>query len=89
MPKTVDLARSREFVRSAVLPPAPSRTRGADDTVDEALAAGKAQAAVVGSELVSFATNVAPQWRQNLIDRSLFAQLQAKAEVADPTGIFD
>jgi hypothetical protein len=44
---------------------------------------------VVGSELVSFATNVAPQWRQNLIDRSLFAQLQAKAEVADPTGIFD
>src|SRR5512139_3118386 len=89
MPKSVDLARSREFVRSAVLPPAPPRKRGADDMVDEALVAGKAQAAVVGSDLVSFATSVAPQWRQDLINCSLFAQLWAKAEVADSTRIFD
>ena len=91
MSKTIDLARSRQFVRAAQLPPPPPRLRGAggDDTVDEALQAGKAQAAVVGSEVVSFATNVAPQWRQDLINCSLFAQLWAKAEVADPNRIFD
>ena len=91
MSKTVDLARSRQFVRSAKLPPPPPRLRGAADadTVDEALEAGKAQAAVVGSDLVSFATGVAPQWRQDLINCSLFAQLWAKAEVADPKRIFD
>jgi hypothetical protein len=90
MTQRADLARSRAFVRSAALPPPPRRTRSAgDDAADEALVAGKAQAAVVGSELVSFATNVAPQWRQDLINCSLFAQLWAKAEVADSTRIFD
>lgn len=84
-----DLARSRQFVRSAVLPPPPPRTRSAADSVDEALQAGKAQAAVVGSDLVSFATRVAPQWRQDLMNCSLFAQLCAKAEVPDPKRIFD
>ena len=84
-----DIARSRQFVRSAVLPPAPPRTRSGGSTVDQALEAGKAQAAVVGSDLVSFATSVAPQWRQDLINCSLFAQLWAKAEVPDPTRIFD
>jgi hypothetical protein len=84
-----DAARSRQFVRSAVLPPAPPRLRSGVTTVDEALEGGKAQAAVVGSELVSFATGVAPQWRQDLINCSLFAQLWAKAEVADPKRIFD
>jgi len=90
LPST-DLARSRQFVRSAVLPPASPRLRGSGDgdAVDEALESGKAQAAVVGSELVSFATGVAPQWRQDLINCSLFAQLWAKAEVADAKRIFD
>jgi hypothetical protein len=91
MKKAVDLAQSRRFVRSAVLPPPPPLKRGVGDTdtAEVALEAGRAQAAVVGSELVSFATNVAPQWRQDLINCSLFAQLWAKAEVADPTRIFD
>lgn len=64
MHKTVDIDRSRKFVRSAVLPPAPPLKRGAGDgdTVDEALVAGKAQAAVVGSDLVSFATGVRWRW---------------------------
>jgi hypothetical protein len=83
-------ARSRQFVRSAVLP-RPIVERGAGDagTADVALEAGKAQAAVVGSDVVSFATNVAPQWRQDIINCSLFAQLWAKSEVADPRRIFD
>jgi len=91
MSQPADLARSRQFVRSARLPAPPPQPRsgGEADTVDEALQAGKAQAAVVGSELVSFAAGVAPQWRQDLINCSLFAQLWAKAEVADPTRIFD
>ena len=91
MPAHTDIEHARQFVRSAKLPPAPPRLRGAGEgeTPDEALQAGKAQAAVVGSDVVSFATNVAPQWRQDLINCSLFAQLWAKAEVADPTRIFD
>ena len=46
----IDVQRSRQFVRSAKLPAPPPRLRGAGDgdTVDEALQAGKAQAAVVG-----------------------------------------
>ena len=91
MNTAADIARSRQFVRSAVLPPAPAATRGPgdNDTAEVALEAGKAQAAVVGSDVVSFATSVAPQWRQDLINCSLFAQLWAKAEVADPRRIFD
>ncbi len=88
MTQPIDTARSREFVRSAKLPAPPPVKRGAE-TADEALVAGKAQASVVGSDLLSFATNVAPQWRQDLINCSLFAQLCAKAEVADPKRIFD
>jgi hypothetical protein len=91
MKKPADIARSRQFVRSAILPPPPPATRAAGDagTAEVALEAGKAQAAVVGSDLLSFATNVSPQWRQDLINCSLFAQLWAKAEVADPKRIFD
>ncbi len=88
MTKTLDAARSRQFVRAAKLPPPPPATRGGE-TADEALQAGKVQAAVVGSDLLSFATNVAPQWRQDLINCSLFAQLWAKAEVPDSKRIFD
>jgi hypothetical protein len=89
--KPPDTTRSREFVRSAHLPPPPPALRSAAEagTADEALQAGKAQAAVVGSDVVSFATNVAPQWRQDLINCSLFAQLWAKAEVPDSSRIFD
>jgi len=88
MTQPIDSVRSRQFVRSARLPAPPAARRGVE-TTEEALAAGKAQAAVVGSDLLSFATNVAPQWRQDLINCSLFAQLWAKAEVADPKRIFD
>ena len=87
--KPIDADNSRRFVRSARLPPAPPATRAAGDTTEAALDAGKTQAAVVGSDVVSFATGVAPQWRQDLISCSLFAQLVAKAEVPDPRRIFD
>ena len=88
MTQPIDSTRSRQFVRSARLPAPPPAKRGTE-AAEEALAAGKAQAAVVGSDLLSFATNVAPQWRQDLINCSLFAQLWAKAEVPDPKRIFD
>jgi hypothetical protein len=58
-------------------------------TADAALEAANAQAAVVGSDLVRFATSVSPPWHEDLIKRSLFAQLWANAEVANPTRIFD
>jgi hypothetical protein len=90
MKLSADVARSRAFVRTAKLPP-PIVERGARDagTTEVALEAGKAQAAVVGSDVVSFATNVPPTWRQDVLNCSLFAQLWAKSEVADPRRIFD
>ncbi len=91
MSSSAQIARARDFVHGAKLP-APIRQRGLAEpasTADVALQAGKAQAAVVGSDLVSFAAGVDPQLRQDLINCSLFAQLCAKAEVGDPNRIFD
>lgn len=86
-------ASALQFVEHADLPPGRA-TRGASRAAappaDGApLAAGRRQAAVVGSELLSFAENVGTAWRQDLIDSSLLAQLVAKKRVPDSTRIFD
>ena len=81
-----------QFLDAASLPPAPRATRGAGDGGDSAtlaLEAGKAQAAVVGSEVLSFAPGVDSPWRQDLLHSSLLAQLVAKKQVPDPTRLFD
>jgi len=82
-----EIARARSFVEHAALPAPPVLERGA--TTALALESGRQQAAVVGSDLVSFATGVAPEWRNDLINCSLFAQLFAKAQVPDSSRIFD
>jgi hypothetical protein len=89
MSRSAEIARSRAFVRSARLP-RPGVERGATDaaTADADLEAGKAQAAAIGPDVVSFATKVAPQRRRDVFDRSLRAQLWAKSKVADARRIF-
>lgn len=78
---------ARQFVEEAELPPA-RRTRG---PIDPALApifdSAKNQAAVVGSDVVSFVTGVTPERREAIVNSSLLAQLVAKHKIPDATRI--
>jgi hypothetical protein len=80
-----DIAQARSFIVQAELPapypeilgePAPGDTSPFD--------AAKQQAAVVGSDVVSFVTEVTPEQRQDIINASLLAQLAANKRVPDP-----
>lgn len=82
------ISRARGYVADADIGPEPARRRDGA-TVDLALQSGKQQAAVVGSEIVSFGSAVDSPWRQDLVNSSLLAQLVAKKQVPDPTRIFD
>jgi len=74
------------FIRSVQLPPAPERDALG---VDEALQAGKTNATVVGSDVISFASVVNPEMRQAIIDSALLAQLAATHKVPDKSKIFE
>jgi hypothetical protein len=87
--KKVSVASAREFIDAADIPRV-VRTRGADDqpkAVQLALDSTKAQAAVVGSEVVSFVTGVTEERREAIINSSLLAQLVATKKVPDRTKI--
>lgn len=87
------VSQAREFVAAAELPAAPPLSRGASrsagDTVNAALVAGKQQAAVVGSDLLTFTAGVDSPWRQDLVNSALLAQLVAKKKVPDTSRMFD
>ncbi len=85
---SVDSARS--FVDQADIPRV-VRTRGADQPagVQLALDTAKSQAAVVGSEVVSFVSGVTADRREAIINSSLLAQLVARKKVPDPENIKD
>lgn len=84
---------ARTFVAHADLPAAPARrstrrgTAFAPPAVEEAFDAAKAQATVVGSEVVSFVSGVTPERRQDIVNSSLLAQLVAKKRVPDGSRI--
>jgi hypothetical protein len=69
--------------------PAPRTTRGVTETAALALDAAKTQAAIVGSEIVSFVSGVTAERREAIINSSLLAQLVAKKRVPDATRIYD
>jgi hypothetical protein len=82
------------FVESVELPdPSESQTltevwrgvgRDADeDTLKQAFATSKQQAAVAGSEIISFVDGVTPERRQAILSSALLAQLAAKKQVPD------
>jgi len=48
----------------------------------------KDQAAVVGSDIVSFVKGVTPKRREDIINCSLLAQLAAKKQISDPARIY-
>jgi hypothetical protein len=84
---TPSLAEARSFVLQAELPapllllgePSP----GAESPFD----AAKQQAAVVGSDIVSFVDEITPEQRQDIVNASLLAQLVANKRVADPADL--
>jgi hypothetical protein len=80
-----DIAEARQFVAAAELPEPPPMRHEAWAAAPSS--AGSEQATVVGSEVVSFATSVAAQQRQDVVNASLLAQLVAKQKVAAPSSL--
>jgi hypothetical protein len=84
------IVQARTFLSNVSLPNAPrsaleDATRGPSFDFD----AAKNQAAVVGSEVVSFVKGVSPEQRGDIVRSSLLAQLVAKQRVPDGTRIYD
>jgi hypothetical protein len=59
------------------------------DATTTAMDAARLQAAIVGSEIVSFASNVPTERREAIMNSTLLAQLVAKKKVADQAKIYD
>ena len=89
-PVSVDSARS--FVEGVKLPRA-KRTRDAAAApipmIDQIFDTAKNQAAVVGSEIISFVSGVTAERRDAIVNSSLLAQLVAKQKISDPDRIYD
>jgi hypothetical protein len=79
------------YVDAADLPePRPGRRGGHESTtVLDSLKTTREQAAIVGSEVVSFAEGVPGAFRQDLVNSTLLAQLVATKKVPDKTQIFE
>ncbi len=76
---TVSVASARQFVTQAEIPSVPrTRDLGASPTVDLVFDAAKSQAAVVGSDIVSFVKGVSAERREAIVNSSMLAQLVAK-----------
>ncbi len=84
-PTSLDSARA--FVAKAELPTVPRRRRV--PLADLGFETAKNQAAVVGSEVVSFVNGVTAERREAIVNSSLLAQLVARKKVADPARIYD
>jgi hypothetical protein len=92
MPR-ISVDSAKRFVAQAELPPVPRAKPSGGRAARAAPEAGvgfafdtaKDQAAVVGSDVVSFMAGVTPERRESIVNSSLLAQLIAKKQVSDPT----
>jgi hypothetical protein len=82
-----DAIRAREFVVAADLPPEPGGELLATDNNQPIFDAAKAQATVVGADVISFVKGVTPEARQDIVNASLLAQLVAKKKTPDPDSL--
>jgi hypothetical protein len=88
--KSITPTSAREFISRAALPQARVSRDGAAEALTLAemgFDTAKNQAAVVGSEIVSFVTGVTAERREAIVNSSLLAQLVAKKAVPDATDI--
>jgi hypothetical protein len=82
---TTAIAQARSFVMQAELPAPFSETLGEQSPGDASpFDSAKQQAAVVGSDVVSFLKEITPEQRQDIVNASLLAQLAANKKVPDP-----
>ncbi len=82
-----DIASARGFVDTAVLP-APVRLEGNElESLEPPLDEELRQAAVVGSEIVSFDAGVSPERRADVLNATLFAQLVANKQRSEPKNL--
>lgn len=85
---TQTVAQARAFVQKVDLPEPPPEVLGqprAASTFD--FDAAKAQAAVVGSDVIAFVTGITPEQRSDLVNAALLAQLVAKNRLPEPTDL--
>lgn len=87
--KRITVASARNFVAKAELPELHRLRRSVSDTVDLSFDAAKNQAAVVGSQIVSFVTGVTAERREAIVNSSLLAQLVAQKKITDPVRIYE
>ena len=90
--KPISLDSARSFVAEVRLPRAKRTRDGAAAPIpitDQIFDTAKNQAAVVGSEVVSFVSGVTAERRDAIVNSSLLAQLVAKQKVSDPDRIYD
>ena len=81
---------ARRFVKTAALPaPPPRRRAGAKARAPFDFDAAKEQAAVVGSDVIAFATGITPEQRGDVVNATLLAQLVAKRRVPEPKTLPD
>lgn len=87
--KHVSPDQARRYVSSLNLDDRLRRGSKAAGTVELNFDQVKNQAAVVGSDIVSFVTGVTRERREDIVNSSLLAQLAAKKQVHDPSRIYD
>jgi hypothetical protein len=91
------IERARRFVEEAEIPETPAfrakaaarETRGPSETVTATLETGKNQAAVVGSDVISFVSGVTAERREAIINSALLAQLVAQKKVSNPDEVYE
>src|SRR5689334_6372013 len=84
----VTVASARQFVDRADIPPAVRSRDALPPAAALAFDTAKTQAALVGSDIVSFVQGVTPERREAIVNSSMLAQLVAKKKIADPTQLF-
>lgn len=78
-----------KFVESLELPERPRREVRPVGLTGFNFDEVKDQAAIVGSDIVSFVKGVTPERREDIVNCSLLAQLAAKKKVSDPEKVYD
>lgn len=81
------VAKARSFVQSADLPEPLPLTRSRGPATDTAFDAARQQAAVVGSDVISFVETITPEQRNDIANAALLAQLVANKKVPEPQNL--